>query len=164
MLTTILRPVLRPISIPGARPMCRCMSSLSGGFVEDSPMGPNDVVAPRIKNRNPMNLEKMRIGYKPTGFLADKGKRNYWNGLTLSISGQHTTASVKHWSGRKVCSASTREWAIHKFLYSNTDIAAVKIVAKVLGNIETLTMEITCHQLHLSCCSSTMLGDRNHGS
>lgn len=125
----MLPSVSKRISWLGARHVVRCLSS----GPEEVPMGPNDVVAPRIRNRNPMNLEKMRIGYKPSGFLVDKGKRDYWNGLTLSISGQHTTAAIKHWTGRKVCSASTQEWAIQKFLYSNTDLAAVKIVAKVLG-------------------------------
>ena len=32
------------------------------------PLGPNDVVSPTIRNRNPMNLEKMRIG-KSKSFL-----------------------------------------------------------------------------------------------
>merc|ERR1712212_1043363 len=90
-------------------------------------------VAPVIKNRNPMNLEKMRIGFKPKGFSADKGEKEYWNALELSISSKNTTATVTHWTGRKVCSASTNEWAIEKFLYNKTDIAALKIVGKVLG-------------------------------
>lgn len=82
-----------------------------------------------------MNLEKMRIAYKPKGFELDKGNRSYWNALELSLSKNpaHATATVKHWTGRTICKASTREWAIEKFLYNNTDLAAVKIVGKVLG-------------------------------
>ena len=34
---------------------------------------------------------------------------------------------------REVCRASTKEWAINKFLYNYTDAAALQIVAKVLG-------------------------------
>ena len=93
----------------------------------------NDSVAPVIKNRNPMNLEKMRIGLKPKGFSADKGQKEYWNALELSISSKNTTATVTHWTGRRVCSASTSEWAIEKFLYNKNDLAALKIVGKVLG-------------------------------
>jgi hypothetical protein len=52
-----------------------------------------------------------------------------------SISSQHTTATVTHWTGRPVCSASTQEWAIKKFLYNYTDVAAVTIVGKVIGEI-----------------------------
>jgi len=39
-----------------------------------------------------MNLEKMRIGFKPSGFSADKGQKQYWNALELSISSKNTTA------------------------------------------------------------------------
>jgi hypothetical protein len=42
---------------------------------------------------------------------------------------------VTHWTGRPVCSASTQEWAIKKFLYNYTDVAAVTIVGKVIGEI-----------------------------
>lgn len=80
-----------------------------------------------------MNLERMLIGYKPKGFQMEKSKRAYWNRLDLSIKGGHTTAVVKHWTGREVCRASTKEWAINKFLYNYTDAAALQIVAKVLG-------------------------------
>ena len=43
------------------------------------PMGPNDRVSTHVRNRNPMNLEKMLIGRKPQGFTLEKKKRNYWN-------------------------------------------------------------------------------------
>jgi hypothetical protein len=115
---------------------CPRLSAMYSSDVTDPdslPLGPNDKVSPQMKNRNPMNLEKMRIGYKPVGFPTEDKKRNYWNALELSISGQHTTASVVHWTGRSVCSASTKEWAIQKFLYNKTDMAALKIVGKVLG-------------------------------
>ena len=55
------------------------------------------------------------------------------NDLLQSISSQHTTATITHWTGRPVCSASTQEWAIRKFLYNYTDVAAVTIVGKVIG-------------------------------
>ena len=48
-----------------------------------------------------MNLERMLIGYKPKGFQMEKSKRAYWNRLDLSIKGGHTTAVVKHWTGRE---------------------------------------------------------------
>ena len=99
-------------------------------------------VAPTLRNRNPMNLEKMRIGYKPNGFLADKRKREHWNALELSITGSHTIATVTHWTGRRVCSASTKEWAIQKFLYNYTDLAALKIVGQVIGNFLAIFINI----------------------
>ena len=38
------------------------VSAMSAEKYAKEPLGPNDVVAPTIRNRNPMNLEKMRIG------------------------------------------------------------------------------------------------------
>ncbi len=58
------------------------------------PMSANDRVATHVRNRNPMNLERMRIGQKPKGFELDRKEVHYWNKLELSISQQHTTAEV----------------------------------------------------------------------
>jgi len=49
----------------------------------DQPLGPNDLINPQVRNRNPMNLEKMRIGFKPTGFTTEHESRNFWNKLEL---------------------------------------------------------------------------------
>ena len=51
----------------------------------------------------------------------------------IIFQSQHVTATVTHWTGRTVCSASTKEWAIRKFLYNYTDNAALKCVAKIIG-------------------------------
>ena len=50
----------------------------------DHPHGPNDIVSPQIRNRNPQNLEKMRIGHKPNGYDTERRKRSYWNRLDLA--------------------------------------------------------------------------------
>ncbi|XP_023348450.1 39S ribosomal protein L18, mitochondrial [Eurytemora carolleeae] len=99
----------------------------------DAAYSNNDIIAPRVRNRNPMNLEMMCIGRKPEGFQLDSAPRKYWNGLTLQISNQHTTAEVRHWTGRVVAKASTREWPIRKQLYNLTDSAAVQTVAKIIS-------------------------------
>ena len=67
-----------------------------------------------------------------------------WNALELSVTSKDTTALVKHWTGRQVCIASTKEWAIQKFLYSHTDRAALKIVGQVIGQrcLETGITEV----------------------
>ena len=117
------------------RPSTMTMSSLASA---------NPPLKPMIKNRNPMNLEKMRIGFKPCGFPTEKRRRSYWNSLDLYISGKHTKAVVTHWTGRKVCSASTQEWAIKKFLYNYTDSAALKCVGTIIGQrcLETGISEV----------------------
>eukprot|EP00090_Calanus_glacialis_P028310 TRINITY_DN45519_c0_g1_i1.p1 TRINITY_DN45519_c0_g1~~TRINITY_DN45519_c0_g1_i1.p1 ORF type:complete len:208 (-),score=65.62 TRINITY_DN45519_c0_g1_i1:29-619(-) len=110
----------------------------------DAPYSKNDIVAPRIRNRNPMNLEKMLIGKKPRGFDLENKSRNYWNKLELEISNNHTTAVVTHWTGRVVAKASTMEWPIRQFLYNLTDQAALKVVGQVISQrcLETGVSEV----------------------
>eukprot|EP00092_Neocalanus_flemingeri_P020166 GFUD01021833.1.p1 GENE.GFUD01021833.1~~GFUD01021833.1.p1 ORF type:complete len:196 (+),score=55.34 GFUD01021833.1:42-629(+) len=110
----------------------------------DAPYSKNDIVAPRIRNRNPMNLEKMLIGKKPRGFDLENKSRNYWNKLELEISNNHTTAVVTHWTGRVVAKASTQEWPIRQFLYNLTDQAALKVVGQVISQrcLETGVSEV----------------------
>merc|ERR1719412_1750399 len=126
-----------------AKPISSCNRMRASEF--DDSYNQNNNVAPQIRNRNPMNLEKMTIGYKPSGYPMEKRKRTYWNALDLAITGQHTTATVTHWTGRIVCSASTKEWAIRKFLYNYTDAAALKCVGKIIGQrcLETGVTEVS---------------------
>lgn len=49
----------------------RCSSSASA---EDSPP-----YAQFVYNRNPRNLEKLRIAYKPAGYHLDKPGREFWH-------------------------------------------------------------------------------------
>ena len=118
-------------------------SVTNGQDPDGAPLSKNDKVAPMTRNRNPMNLEKMRIGYKPSGFDSEASPKKYWNLLQLKTTGRETTATVTHWTGRHVCSASTKEWAIQKFLYNTSDIAALRIVAQVLSKPNKAT-DIPC--------------------
>eukprot|EP00088_Acartia_fossae_P007866 TRINITY_DN13697_c0_g1_i3.p1 TRINITY_DN13697_c0_g1~~TRINITY_DN13697_c0_g1_i3.p1 ORF type:complete len:203 (-),score=20.72 TRINITY_DN13697_c0_g1_i3:122-730(-) len=123
----------------------RHSSSAQGS--SDAPYSDNDKIAPRVMNRNPMNLEMMSIGRKPEGFQFEQEERAYWNKLTLEISNQHTTAEVIHWTGRPVASASTKEWAFRKQLYNLTDNAAVQAVGKIISRrcLETGIREVSLH-------------------
>eukprot|EP00095_Tigriopus_kingsejongensis_P008837 snap_masked-scaffold15_size728074-processed-gene-0.1 protein:Tk08837 transcript:snap_masked-scaffold15_size728074-processed-gene-0.1-mRNA-1 annotation:"39s ribosomal protein mitochondrial" len=105
-------------------------------YIDESekPLGPNDeLIQTHVRNRNPRNLEMMRIGYKPNGFQWERKSREYWNKLDLQITNQHTKAEVAHWTGLRVCHASTTEWAIRKFLYNTTDAVALEAIAKVIA-------------------------------
>ena len=119
-----------------------CSSSATGA--NDAPLSKNDILAPRVRNRNPMNLEKMLIGKKPRGWQLENRSRNYWNKLELEISNSHTTATVTHWTGRLVAKASTQEWSIRQFLYNLTDGAALKVVGQVISQrcLETGVSEV----------------------
>ncbi len=124
------------------------------------PLGPlsdNDRVATHVRNRNPMNLERMRIARKPSGFSVERRDREYWNRLDLSITQQHTTAEVTHWTGRRVCWASTREWALQRFLYNNIDAAAVQAVGRVVGQ---RCLETGVREVHLKVEAEDMEKER----
>ena len=84
---------------------CRMVSSRSDS---EGTYSNNNILGPRVRNKNPMNLEKMLIGKKPRGFDMENKTRQYWNKLELEISGSHSTATVTHWTGRLVARASTQ--------------------------------------------------------
>lgn len=99
----------------------------------DPPLSANDTVLPSLENRNPRNLEKLRIAYKPKGYHLEKPFRNFWHKLVISRTGRHISAKVIHNSGPAVISASTTEWCIRKYLYRTNDTSAYINVAKVLS-------------------------------
>lgn len=41
--------------------------------------GSNNSINPFIYNRNPRNLERLRIAFKPDGFALDNKPSNFWN-------------------------------------------------------------------------------------
>ncbi|KAK7870941.1 hypothetical protein R5R35_012161 [Gryllus longicercus] len=93
----------------------------------------NDEIKPCVYNRNPRNLERMRIAYKPTGFHLEAPGREFWHKIDVKQNNRYVTASVIHWTGPKVIEASTKEWAIKKYLYRCTDAAAYRNLAKVFA-------------------------------
>ncbi|XP_017785156.1 PREDICTED: 39S ribosomal protein L18, mitochondrial [Nicrophorus vespilloides] len=105
----------------------------------------NDAIKPMLTNRNPRNLERMRIGYKPDGYHLENDVRNYWHKLNLDVSARYVSASVHHFKNGEVLSASTKEWAIKKQLYRNNDAAAFKNLGRVLAQ---RCMETGLTELH----------------
>lgn len=84
-------------------------------------------------NRNPRNLEKLRIAYKPIGYHLEKPGRTFWHKLDLNVSGKYVTAEVKHFENGPVLSASTSEWAIKKHLFRTKDTSAFVNLGRVLA-------------------------------
>ena len=99
-----------------------------------------------IRNRNPRNLEFMRIARKPVGYHLEKPGREFWNKysiiliinyvlklselqnltqpfiyftfrLKVDVSGKHVEASVTHFKNGPFITVSTKEWALKKQLY-----------------------------------------------
>ncbi|XP_042904756.1 large ribosomal subunit protein uL18m [Parasteatoda tepidariorum] len=98
-----------------------------------NPMSANDKFNQEYINRNPRNLEQMLLEVKPNGYPIDAPNRVFWNKLHFERSAKHTSAKVYHNSGRKIASASTKEWAIKKHLKSGIDNDAVACIARVLA-------------------------------
>jgi len=107
----------------------------------------NQAIVPKfVNNRNPRNLEKLRIADKPQGWELDQEGRSYWNKVTLDITGRHISGRIHHKDGKVPISASTEEWCIKKYLYSTKDTSAAKAVGQVLADrcIRSGITEVAC--------------------
>ncbi|KAM9313408.1 large ribosomal subunit protein uL18m [Gastrophryne carolinensis] len=93
----------------------------------------NEVVNPEFTNRNPRNLERMALAVKDRGWGTVWPTRAYWHRLRLERTRRHVTAYVEHSNGNIVLSASTKEWAVKKHLYSTIDTMACENIGRVLA-------------------------------
>ncbi|XP_017867000.1 PREDICTED: 39S ribosomal protein L18, mitochondrial [Drosophila arizonae] len=100
-----------------------------------------------VVNRNPRNLERLRIGYKPTGYHLEKPGRSYWHTLEINTSGRYVSADVKHFENGTILSASTSEWAIKQQLYKTNDTPAFVNLGRVLAQrcLQAGITEMTCN-------------------
>ncbi|CAG9767581.1 unnamed protein product [Ceutorhynchus assimilis] len=105
----------------------------------------NQNLAPFV-NRNPRNLERMRIAYKPDGYHVEKPGKNYWHKLNVTLSGKYVTATITHFENGEVLRASTSEWCIKKYLYRGKDTSAFINLGRILGFrcLQTGLTEISC--------------------
>ncbi|XP_004928945.1 large ribosomal subunit protein uL18m [Bombyx mori] len=97
-------------------------------------------------NRNPRNLERMRIARKPDGYHLEKPGRKYWHKLVLTPGNRSIIAKVIHFLNGPVVEVKTSEWALQKQLYSPTDTCAYISLGKVLAQrcIEFGITEMYC--------------------
>ncbi|XP_011694166.1 PREDICTED: 39S ribosomal protein L18, mitochondrial isoform X1 [Wasmannia auropunctata] len=86
-----------------------------------------------IVNRNPRNLERLRIARKPSGYALDKSRRSYWHKLFLIKKPRYIIAEVRHFENGPVVTASSAEWALKKQLYRTNDGSAYINVGRVLA-------------------------------
>uniref|UniRef100_A0A8D8XKQ4 Large ribosomal subunit protein uL18m n=1 Tax=Cacopsylla melanoneura TaxID=428564 RepID=A0A8D8XKQ4_9HEMI len=100
-----------------------------------------------VFNKNPRNLERLRIARKPQGYHLDRLGREYWHTLYFTLTKKHITGQIIHNSGNVVVSASTNEWALKKHLFNTNDISAYSNLAQVLAQrcLESGISEITCN-------------------
>jgi len=97
-------------------------------------------------NRNPRNLERLRIAYKPKGYFLEKPGRSFWHKLVLKSTSQGVTAQIIHFENGPVLEASTNEWSIRKHLYQSTDTSAYINLARVFAQrcLASGLTEMTC--------------------
>ncbi|KAH1173995.1 39S ribosomal protein L18, mitochondrial isoform X2 [Mauremys mutica] len=93
----------------------------------------NEVVAPDFINRNPRNLEELALARKERGWETTWPKREYWHRLRLERTQHYVEAFVEHCSGNVIVSASTREWAIKRHLYSPKGVSACENIGRVVA-------------------------------
>ncbi|NXP07125.1 RM18 protein, partial [Thinocorus orbignyianus] len=93
----------------------------------------NEVVAPDFTNRNPRNLEQLALARKERGWKTTWPKREFWHRLRLERTQHYVEAFVERCNGDVVVSASTREWAIKRHLYSPRGVSACKNLGRVMA-------------------------------
>ncbi|XP_050451963.1 39S ribosomal protein L18, mitochondrial [Cataglyphis hispanica] len=86
-----------------------------------------------VVNRNPRNLERLRIARKPQGYHLEVPGRTYWHKLYLIKKPRYITAEVRHFENGSVITVSSMEWALKKQLYRGTDGSAYINVGRVLA-------------------------------
>ncbi|XP_012529949.1 39S ribosomal protein L18, mitochondrial [Monomorium pharaonis] len=90
-------------------------------------------VCTEIVNRNPRNLERLRIARKPSGYHLNKPGHSYWHKLFLVKKPHYIIAEVRHFENGPVVTVSSKEWALKKQLYRTTDSSAYINIGRVLA-------------------------------
>ncbi|KAL0268149.1 UNVERIFIED_CONTAM: hypothetical protein PYX00_010203 [Menopon gallinae] len=118
----------------------RCMSN--------KPTSNNEIM-PFIYNRNPRNLERLRLARKPKGYPFEKQLVEYWHRLSLTTTRAAVIAELIHNSGNVVIRVSTLDWSIRQFLYSCRDTQAYIILARVFAE--------RCMESGFTCMASDVI-------
>ncbi|KAL0104964.1 hypothetical protein PUN28_016537 [Cardiocondyla obscurior] len=86
-----------------------------------------------IVNRNPRNLERLRIARKPVGYHLNKPGHTYWHKLFVVKKPRYIIAEVRHFENGPVVTVSSAEWALKRQLYRGVDSSAYINVGRVLA-------------------------------
>ncbi|CAH2093556.1 unnamed protein product [Euphydryas editha] len=102
--------------------------------------------APVFVNRNPRNLERMRIARKPDGYHLDKPGRSFWHKLVITSTNRTVKAELVHFLNGPVIEAKTSELALRNQLYSMTDTCAYMNLGRVFAQrcLESGITEMYC--------------------
>ncbi|XP_061722821.1 large ribosomal subunit protein uL18m [Cydia pomonella] len=102
--------------------------------------------AAEFVNRNPRNLERIRIARKPDGYHLDNPGRKFWHKLILTSSNRSITAQLVHYLNGPVIEVKSSDWALQKQLYSTKDMCAYISVGQVFAQrcLEAGISEMYC--------------------
>uniref|UniRef100_T1IXE3 Large ribosomal subunit protein uL18m n=1 Tax=Strigamia maritima TaxID=126957 RepID=T1IXE3_STRMM len=100
----------------------------------DKPLSENDSIKSQVINRNPRNLQQLRLERKPRGWHLERPTRKYWNKLFFSATSRRVSAKVQHNNGQIIVQASSVEPCIIQYLESVSDKRAAETVAMVLAD------------------------------
>lgn len=109
------------------------MSSSKRIFHKIQELNKCDLSARYIVNRNPRNLERLRIAYKNDGYHLEKPGRSFWHKLELTVSKKYVTAKLNHFQNGTVIETSTSEWSIKQHLFKGNDTSAYINLAKIFA-------------------------------
>ncbi|XP_015122154.1 39S ribosomal protein L18, mitochondrial [Diachasma alloeum] len=87
----------------------------------------------QVSNRNPRNLELLRIARKPDGYHLERVSRKFWHELIITRGVKHVEVHIEHIENGPVITASTKEWSLKKRLYSYQDSSAYMNIGRVLA-------------------------------
>ncbi|KZC04544.1 PREDICTED: 39S ribosomal protein L18, mitochondrial [Dufourea novaeangliae] len=104
-------------------------------FIKRQVHGNSEIVAncKEIRNRNPRNLERLRIARRPIGYALEKPGFAYWHKLTVKETRHYVSAEVRHFENGPVITASTQEWGFKKQLYRLKDTTSYINLARVIA-------------------------------
>lgn len=131
------------------------LSSNSSDSVEIPGSNPKDSILQNYVNRNPRNLEMLRIAKKPAGYDMDADRKCFWYRLEFRQVGRQVQAAVRHHTGAVVLTASSGEWPLQSRLPSISNVVAAATVGQVIARrcLEAGFTEMTT-QLFTSAKSS----------
>lgn len=86
-----------------------------------------------VRNRNPRNLERLRIARKPDGYHLEKPDFSFWHKLKISKTLRFINAEIIHFENGPVITASSQEWALKRILYRYKDTMTYIALGKVLA-------------------------------
>ena len=108
---------------------------VSNEFLKRGVHGNAEIIAncKEIRNRNPRNLERLRIARKPVGYFLEKPGFSYWHKLLVTQTHRFVNAEIHHFENGPVITATSSEWGLKNQLYSTNDGSAYINVGRVLA-------------------------------